>query len=515
MTTPSHGVTVVVPACNVERYLGPCLDSVIAQSVWADCRVLVIDDGSTDGTADVADDYAARHPSISVVHQPNAGPGAGAARNRGLDLVQTEFVYFLDGDDELAPGAIEALREGLVAEDLDLAVGATEQFPESRDWIWSGSFVAGERGPVRIEDVPLLAHDARTCDKLYRTAWLRSLGVRFAEGIHHQDTVVNVPAMLWAERIFLVGEVVYRYRKRDDGGSVMDSHYTRMGNYWDHLQVIEELNAMRPRFSPTREPLMQAFIARSFQGFSWRAPSVLPTGRLREFFDRAAAVVGALDPEAIMAGTRGPRERAAYVTMREHDFASFERLDDLCDTIAAHDGDLYLGVPASPASLPMLQLGATRALATELSADRTGVRIRIRLRLLGTERPGPSVARTMMRALSGEDVVFGAGVEWTAEDGRESVGEALIPWSKLADGGEYQLRLQFHTATGSARRWLRRPADGEEGWEPPIIVQDRYARLRLAAGTQGRAVLAVTPTLQLRARLLAARLRRSPRRVGA
>jgi glycosyltransferase involved in cell wall biosynthesis len=507
VTTEPHGVTVVVPAYNVERYLGDCLDSLLAQTAWPDCRVIVVDDGSTDGTATIADDYADRHPAISVMHQPNSGPGAGAARNRGLDQVQTEFVWFLDGDDELTPPAVELLRDGLESHRLNLAVGNSEQFPQSRAWLWSGYFVPGEGRAARIEDLPLLAHDARTCNKLYRTSWLRETGLRFAEGIHHQDTVVNVPAMLLAEELYVAGDVVYRYRKRAEGGSVMDSHYTRLGNYWDHLQVIEELDAMRPRFSPVREPLMQAFIARSFQGFSWRAPSTVPTGRLREFFDRAAAVIRTLDPDIIESATRVPGERTAYVTMLEDDFSSFQRLDELAGRFLAHDGDLFLGVPVRPEHRRLLALGSTRALVTVDGLDQSGVNLRIRLRIKGADRPGEHLLRTTVRGLAGDKAVFGADVTWTGDEGNESIGGAFLPWSAIRESGAFFLRLQFRTETGTAARWIRR-AEVDGTWEPDEIRNNRFAQLTLSAGPEGRATLTVAPTVLLQASRALAKLRR-------
>ncbi len=495
-TVPSL-ITVVVPAHNVGRYLAPCLDSVLAQSCWADCRVLVVDDGSADHTGAVADGYATRSPQITVLHQDNAGPGAGAARNRGLDLVETEFVLFLDGDDELAPGALERLRAPLLSGDLDLAVGATEQFPEPRTWLWSGYFSTGESRPVAIEDVPLLAHDARTCNKLYRTSWLRSLGLRFAEGIHHQDTVVNVPAMLLASRFALVGDVVHRYRKRAEGDSVMDSHFTRQANYFDHLQVIEELNALRPSLPATREALLQAFIARSFQGFSWRAPRVLPAEQLPEFYERAQPVIRTLNPSVIIAATRDASERAGYFTMFTDDYDSFTRLDELSRTIVARDGQLYLGLPADERYGELVRLSATRALATDLSADGSGVGLKLRLRIRGTRQPGELLTRTSVQGLVDTEVAFTAPVEWTGADGTESLGEVRIGWPKL-DAGSYELRLRMETETGIAERWLRRPADADQRWLPDETLADRLARLSLAAGEEGRAVLGVEPTARLR-----------------
>ncbi len=509
MTNEPSTATIVVPAYNVERYLAECLDSILAQTVWRDCRVIVVDDGSTDSTPQIAANYASRHTQISVIRQDNAGPGAGAARNHGLDRVESEFVLFVDGDDELCPGAIEQLRVGLLAEQLDLAVGATEQFPEPRSWIWSDYFEPGRVHTVRIEDVPLLAHDARTCNKLYRTSWLRAQGLRFAEGIHHQDTVVNVPAMLLAERFSLVGDVVHRYRKRAEGGSVMDSHFTRVGNYWDHLRVIEELDAMRLRFLPSREPLMQAFIARSFQGFSWRAPEVLPSTQLPEFFERARAVVSTLDPAIIECSTRDARERIGYVAMLEADLDSFVRLGELARTLEARDGDLILGVPASPEHRSLLRLGPTRALAVGITSDRDGVHVRVRLRIRGARDPGAGLERTTVRALQGGAVVVSAPVTWMDSVGTESIGEAVIPWLRLRDG-ECELRLHFQTATGNAARWLRRPTadDGSGRAEPDLALADPRARLRLTVGNDGRACLVVTPTLLLTMHRRVARLRR-------
>ena len=503
-------MTIVVPAFNVERYLSECLKSLVAQTVWADCRVLVVDDGSTDGTGRIAADFAVGYPTISVLTQDNAGPGAGAARNHGLDEVATEFVLFVDGDDELTPRAIERLRSGLLAEGLNLAVGATEQFPEPRRWIWSDYFVPGQVGAVSIEDVPLLAHDARTCNKLYRTSWLRAQGLRFAEGIHHQDTVVNVPAMLLAERFSLVGDVVHRYRKRAEGGSVMDSHFTRVGNFWDHLRVIEELDAMRPRFLPSREPLMQAFIARSFQGFSWRACDVLPSDRLEEFFRRAAAVIRTLDPDVIEEATRDAQERTAYVTMLEDDLGSFERLGELSRRVNASDGGLYLDVPTTtPETRRLLRTGSTMAIADGVSAARDGITVHLSFRMRGLRHPEVALKDMRLRGMVSGEVEVSAPVDWAEASGPVASGTAFFAWSKLKDR-EYVLRLHLRTPTGNFARWVRLPAalSPSIGFVAGEAISTSLVRLRLAAGDDGEAHLTVKLAALLRARRQLGRVRR-------
>lgn len=479
------GVTIVVPAHNVGRYLGLCLDSILAQTWWERCRVLVVDDGSTDDTGAIADAYAAKHPRIEVLHQPNRGPGAGAARNAGLDLVHTEFILFLDGDDELTPRAIELLAGGLERERLDLAVGATEQFPAGRTWLWTPYFVPGTARRVRIEDVPLLAHDARTCNKLYRTSWLRRTGLRFAEGIHHQDTVVNVPAMLRAPAFVLIGDVVHRYRKRDEGGSVMDSHFTRLANYVDHLQVIEELAAMLPGIRHGRRPLLQAFIVRSFQGFARRAPGLLPPDELPEFFVRARRVIRRIPPAVIEQATTDADQRVAYVAMLEDNLSGYQDLDDL--RLAVGDGGLQVDLPTSTqAHRALLRTGNTRAWLDDLTPASDGVRARLRLRIRGARHLERSLDRIVLRGVLDGQVAFEQPVTVVNDDdeGREHTGFVTLP---APAPGRYQLRLRLITPTGDIQRWVRRPDDASD---EHVEWADRQISLEL---TGDRAVLAVSP----------------------
>lgn len=105
---PSPRISIVVPAYNRERYLGPTLDSVLTQtfSAW---EVVVFDDGSTDGTMGVAERYAAAHPRIRCAGGPNEG--VASARTRGFRLTdpRSEFVIFLDSDDLWLPDTLETL----------------------------------------------------------------------------------------------------------------------------------------------------------------------------------------------------------------------------------------------------------------------------------------------------------------------------------------------------------------------------------------------------------------------
>lgn len=112
-------VSIVVPIYNTARYLPACLDSIIAQT-HQNLEMILIDDGSTDHSGQIADNYAKKDSRIKVTHQKNQGQSA--ARNLGLTMVKGEYVGFLDSDDEIKPTFIKELLAPLVNSNASLSV---------------------------------------------------------------------------------------------------------------------------------------------------------------------------------------------------------------------------------------------------------------------------------------------------------------------------------------------------------------------------------------------------------
>ena len=111
-------LSVIVPCYNCEAFLARAVDSALAQS-WRDLEIIIVDDGSTDGSSAMCDGYAARDPRVRVIHQSNAG--LSAARNAGTAIAQGEYIAFLDADDYLKPDAYEKLFAALAANRADCA----------------------------------------------------------------------------------------------------------------------------------------------------------------------------------------------------------------------------------------------------------------------------------------------------------------------------------------------------------------------------------------------------------
>ena len=150
--TPQPGlVSIVVPCYNAERFLAETLDSALAQT-YPHTEIIVIDDGSTDGTSDLIRSYGQRVKAEFGPHR-----GASAARNRGTALARGEFIQYLDADDLLTPDAIERRVAALQATSADVAYSDWEKLVE----VTSGAFEVGERTERRIEDLDANPHIAQ------------------------------------------------------------------------------------------------------------------------------------------------------------------------------------------------------------------------------------------------------------------------------------------------------------------------------------------------------------------
>ncbi|MCR4604953.1 MAG: glycosyltransferase [Eubacterium sp.] len=112
-------ISITIPVYNSEKYLRACIDSVLNQT-YTDFELLLVDDGSTDGSGEICDEYAKKDSRVRVFHTPNGG--SSAARNYGIDRAQGEYLGFIDSDDEIEPDMYELLYELITKEDADISM---------------------------------------------------------------------------------------------------------------------------------------------------------------------------------------------------------------------------------------------------------------------------------------------------------------------------------------------------------------------------------------------------------
>ncbi|HET9999107.1 MAG TPA: glycosyltransferase family 2 protein [Nocardioides sp.] len=211
-------VTVVVPVYDVERWLPESLDSVLGQS-GVDLQVVVVDDGSPDGSGAIADAYAARDHRVRVLHVPNGG--LGSARNVGTEHANGEYLGFLDSDDVLPAGALSRLARRLDETGSDFVTGSVARW--ERDGLHEPPWMARlHREPltgITARDHPEILGDVFAWNKLFRTSFWRAQGLEWPEGVRYEDQPTTTRAFL-AGTFDVVPEVVYHWRIRQDGTSI-------------------------------------------------------------------------------------------------------------------------------------------------------------------------------------------------------------------------------------------------------------------------------------------------------
>ena len=213
--TPSGGpdaprLSILVPTWNAATTVERALDSVLAEREIA-LEVVVVDDASTDGTADLVAAIAERDPRIVLLRLPANG-GVSNARNRGLELVRGEWLAFLDADDLLLPGALDALMAPTAADPAVRAVvGQRIQNNGERRWISKGYDNPDVRIPGRksIATNPRLMYYASIHGKVFHRSLIR--GLEF-EGRVLGDQPWTIRALLRAgDGIEVIGETVYEW----------------------------------------------------------------------------------------------------------------------------------------------------------------------------------------------------------------------------------------------------------------------------------------------------------------
>ena len=205
-------LSIIIPTYNAEAYLPQCLDSILAQE-HSGCEVIVVDDGSTDGTAALLE----RYPDVKVIHQANRG--MSTARNRGLDEARGEYILFVDSDDLLTDGALTTLVAELSGEDiiafnakkLHDATGQQTYNPTIREPETTDGWTYFCRHRLEATDI----HFVCIWQRAYRRKFLIDNNLRFTDGIlRAEDDLFTTQAMLAAKTLRTITPCLYIYRIR-------------------------------------------------------------------------------------------------------------------------------------------------------------------------------------------------------------------------------------------------------------------------------------------------------------
>ncbi len=230
ITDENHNIaliTVVVPVYNVEKYVGACLESIIEQT-YKNLEILVVDDGATDNSGNICDEYAEKDARIRVIHQANSG--LSGARNRGIDEAKGSYITFVDSDDVISPFFIEYLYKGIKG----CSISVCDFAAVDEDYCLSDKEVeiTGDLAIVKMSNVDAIKEvysdkfhgmDFIACSKLYLIDIFKKNSIRFPLGKLHEDTFTTYKLMYYSDKITLIDAPLYYYRQRK--GSITKSSF--------------------------------------------------------------------------------------------------------------------------------------------------------------------------------------------------------------------------------------------------------------------------------------------------
>ncbi|GAA4295977.1 hypothetical protein GCM10023086_09380 [Streptomyces venetus] len=213
---PVPRVAVVVIGYDDAAHVTDAVRSALAQGP-AVREVVAVDDCSTDGSATLLERLAASEPRLKVIRRRVNSGGCGTPRNTGLDAVTSPYVMFLDSDDVLPPGAVDALLEAATGAHAEVVSGlcVRRELPSGREVPWQPRLYALHAVVPHPAQRPRLVHDTLCVNKLYRTGFLREHRIRFPEGrFAYEDVVFTARVLAAAPRIALVPDRVYVWHVR-------------------------------------------------------------------------------------------------------------------------------------------------------------------------------------------------------------------------------------------------------------------------------------------------------------
>lgn len=255
-------LSIIVPTYNVENYLQNCLNSLLAQDLDSDqYEIVVVNDGSTDKSGAIADEYASKECRIRVIHQANAG--IGGARNTGIDHAKGKYIYFIDSDDYIAHNTLGFVIRQMEQNELDLlGLGTTET--EKMDLIESSNLSSLNKYGLKVLDgISYVAQNYyynMSWWYLIRKDFLVNTALRFPIGRLVEDANFTAKILLASRRVAYLPLDFHRYVIRPN--SIMRSkqldHTRRLVNDYSKnvLEFYDQIETLKKTTHPDINPCL-------------------------------------------------------------------------------------------------------------------------------------------------------------------------------------------------------------------------------------------------------------------
>ncbi|WP_420033941.1 glycosyltransferase family 2 protein [Streptomyces sp. cg28] len=466
--SPPPAVSVVVIGFDDADHVADAVRSALDQGP-AVAEVIAVDDCSTDGSGAVLDELATREPRLTVVHREHNSGGCGTPRNDGLARVTRPYVMFLDSDDELPPGAVDALLGAAERHDVQVAAGlcVRRELPSGRETPWQPELYARAAVVAHPARRRRLVHDTLCVNKLYRTDFLRGHGIRFPDGrFVYEDFVFTARVLAAGPRMALVPDPVYVWHVRrtadrlslsldrsriDNWQARLDAHRTAV----DILLGAEQKRLARAARAHFLDHSLRMYARElDLRGPEYRTEWWTRTRTYLKTFETADFELAPAPGRVV--------GRIVQATEEPHDLPRVKELAARPARLLPPYAYAPDGTPAWSAELPQVSLGHLLhrpvhllpvAVEGELRPGPRGTRLSLRMHEL-YGRVADAGPRTMDVELVDRQcggVVQRRTAAVTALPDEQWDATVLLDLSALGGPGTWDIRLRLHFADGSHR----------------------------------------------------------------
>lgn len=289
-------LSIVIPVYNVEKYLAKCLDSVLVDNAFTG-QVICVNDGSTDGSGKILEQYAAKYPNVELIAQENAG--LSAARNAGFDRAAGDYVFFLDSDDWIMPHTLEKIMRQTDGVDV-LYFNARTYYEDTNCFgneigISNLEHVDGQSYFQLIYGMDRNLSYVSVCGGLYKRTFLKEHHLYNEPGIYHEDNYFTPQVLLAAKDVSCLNEYVYVRRRRSGSitASVTKKHIV------DLLYVVRNLFTIYQNQGNVALTFYQDLCGNYANIIYWSYSNAIPLNRFWKLSDSSRMLRCAHDSRAI------------------------------------------------------------------------------------------------------------------------------------------------------------------------------------------------------------------------
>lgn len=230
-------LSVIIPVYNVEKYLSECLDSIINQT-FKDLEIICVNDGSTDNSLRILEEYAQKDNRIKIVNKENGG--LSSARNAGMNVATGEYYAFIDSDDILDNDAYEKSLEHI--NDADLVHFGIKVFGDS-NYAQRGSdeiyYKIKFKGIQKLNSKAILNSDVSSCNKIFKKSIIEQNNITFPDGLNYEDAEFYFKYVSCSNTAYYLNEKFYNYRR--SGDSIMSNTFNGSEKAIHHLYIVKNI----------------------------------------------------------------------------------------------------------------------------------------------------------------------------------------------------------------------------------------------------------------------------------